>query len=67
MAYGEKRRAVSFNLDNPQERAMFEYTKRTNFSKLVKTYLARELKRQQPAQTQPQSSSITVRVGGESR
>ncbi|MCY0892343.1 MAG: hypothetical protein OWR52_02385 [Acidibacillus sp.] len=42
---GEKRKAVSFNLDNDRERAMFEYVSKTNFSQLVKKYLEYELQR----------------------
>lgn len=45
MLMGEKRKAVSFNLDNDRERAMFEYVSKTNFSQLVKKYLEYELQR----------------------
>lgn len=61
MKYGECRRSISFNLDNPHERAMYEHSKQINFSRLVKTYLARELKRQQQAEV----AMIKVRLGEE--
>jgi hypothetical protein len=45
MTYGEKRKSVVFNLDNPTERAMYELASRTNFGKLVKRYMSYELQR----------------------
>ncbi|WAH38636.1 hypothetical protein [Alicyclobacillus dauci] len=50
-----------FNLNDPTERAMYELSKRTNFSGLVKQYLARELKKQ----TKPVESSLKVQLGGD--
>ncbi|WAH38254.1 hypothetical protein [Alicyclobacillus dauci] len=63
MEYGSKKRHVFFNLNDPTERAMYELSKRTNFSGLVKQYLARELKRQQ----KPPEASLKVQLGGDSK
>lgn len=57
--YGEKRRAVTFNLDVPLERELYELSKAMPFSKLVKRYLAVELQRRRSVQ----SRGITAKVG----
>lgn len=45
MVRGEKRKTVVFNLDNPAEAELYEFANRSNFARLVKTLLARELQR----------------------
>ncbi|MFB5192639.1 hypothetical protein [Alicyclobacillus fastidiosus] len=47
MEYGETKRHVSFNLNKPEEREMFRFSRKINFSGWVKQQLAREIKRQQ--------------------
>ena len=59
MTYGEKRRAVTFNLDSPEERAMYELSLKFPFSAFVKKSLAAELKRQ----GQSVKSTLRVRMG----
>lgn len=60
MVYGEKRRAVSFNLDNESERELYQLSKAMPFGQFVKRQLAAELKRRKSAESK---STITVRVG----
>ncbi|GEO27652.1 hypothetical protein AAC03nite_34370 [Alicyclobacillus acidoterrestris] len=62
MTYGAKVRSVSFNLDNPSERAMYDFSKRTNFNRLVKQCLAREMKRHQKLESGAEAS-IQVKLG----
>jgi hypothetical protein len=57
MTYGEKRKSVVFNLDNPTERAMYDLATRTNFNKLVKRYMLAELQRIQAQKKAQEGSS----------
>jgi hypothetical protein len=66
MTYGEVRKTIIFKLDDPEQRAMYEQiVTKTNFSKLVKRFLAAELQRMRAAQQQTlqqtsnQSNAIT--------
>ncbi|GIM44535.1 hypothetical protein DNHGIG_00840 [Collibacillus ludicampi] len=66
MTYGEVRKTIIFKLDDPEQRAMYEQiVTKTNFSKLVKRFLAAELQRMRAAQQQSlqqtfnQSNAIT--------
>lgn len=53
MLYGDIRKTVTFKLDNPEERAMYQLiVSQTSFSKLVKGYLREELNRMRAAQAQ---------------
>jgi predicted transcriptional regulator len=54
---GEKRKTIIFNLDNAQERAMYELASRTNFSRLVKRYMLAELQRLQAQKKAQEGSS----------
>ncbi|GMA66042.1 hypothetical protein [Alicyclobacillus fastidiosus] len=64
MEFGEKRRSVAFNLNDPEERALYQFSQKTNFSGLVKQYLTREMKRQL-AEVKPTTGEIRVRLGGD--
>ena len=59
--YGERRKAISFNLNNPDERMMYEFVNKTNFSRLVKRLLAQEIRRiRNTTQQSVSSQSITL-------
>lgn len=54
--YGETRRVVTFNLDDPEQRELYQFSKGLKFGPLVKRYLREEMRRRQG------QSSITVHV-----
>jgi hypothetical protein len=64
LVYGEKRTGVSFNLDHPDERELYQLASSManskEFSAWVKKHLRRELNRRK----QSTESSITYRVEG---
>ena len=61
MIYGEARKVVTFNLNRPEEREMYELANSIKFAPLVKRYLLQELRRRnEPPTTRP--SSIQVRT-----
>lgn len=57
MIYGEKRKSVSFSLDKPQERELFELANSMQFATFVKGCLLEELRRRKPGR-----ESIQVRM-----
>ncbi|MCF8564546.1 hypothetical protein LLE49_07280 [Alicyclobacillus tolerans] len=42
---GEVRKVVVFNVGNESDRKLYEYAQSVNFTRLVKSYLARELRK----------------------
>lgn len=56
MRYGETRRVVTFNLDDPEQRELYRFSKGLKFGPLVKRYLKEEMLRRGG------ESSITVHV-----
>ncbi|WAH39486.1 hypothetical protein [Alicyclobacillus dauci] len=65
MEYGEKRRSVSFNLNDPEERALYQFSQKINFSGLVKQYLTREFKQQSHQISATPEASFQVNLGGD--
>lgn len=61
MIYGEVRKVVTFNLNRPEEREMYELANSIKFAPLVKRYLLQELRRRKSTVTAG-SSSIQVRT-----
>jgi hypothetical protein len=55
---GEKRRNVTFNLDDEQDRARYELSKKINFSKFVKMCMDYELKRREHLNTTQKNSTL---------
>ncbi len=60
--YGEKRKSVTFNFDDPIEKEMYQFACSTKFATLVKRYLRGELQRRKSVQNTG-SGSITVKMG----
>jgi hypothetical protein len=60
VTYGEKRRVVTFNLDRPDERRLYELACTLNFSSFVKRHLTAEMQRRMELD---QQSQLTVHLG----
>lgn len=61
MTFGEKRKYVTFNLDHPEERELYELASTIKFAPLVKRFLVEELRRRRPLR-ESMHSSIQVRL-----
>ena len=62
--YGEKRKCISFNLDDAVERELFDLAREMTFSRFVKRCLEAELERRKAISRA--SSSIQVELGEQS-
>lgn len=62
--YGEKRKCISFNLDDAVERELFDLAREMTFSRFVKRCLEAELERRKAISRA--SSSIQVKLGEQS-
>ncbi len=56
----EARKAVVFNLANEEDKELFEFASKNNFSKLVRKYLRNEMKR--TARVTSSSASAVVQI-----
>lgn len=56
VTFGEKRKYVTFNLDHPEERELYELASSIKFAPLVKRFLVDELRRKRPLRESAQSS-----------
>lgn len=62
MTYGEKRKAVIFNLDKPDQREAYKFALSIDFSSWVRAKLSAEMKKR--SKLDQTEASITFKVEG---